>query len=49
MAGRDAEDTILFYTLRLRDAGLIKASSNKIVAEGTDWHVLNQLRRELKG
>jgi NitT/TauT family transport system substrate-binding protein len=44
----DAEDTIRFYTLRLHEVGLIKSSPNKIIADGTDWRFLNELKRELK-
>jgi NitT/TauT family transport system substrate-binding protein len=44
----DAEDTIRFYALRLHEAGFIKASPQKIIADGTDWRFLNELRRELK-
>jgi NitT/TauT family transport system substrate-binding protein len=44
----DAEDTIRFYALRLHEAGLIKASPQKIIADGTDWRFLNELKRELK-
>jgi NitT/TauT family transport system substrate-binding protein len=44
----DAEDTIRFYALRQRDAGLIKSTPQKIIAEGTDWRFLNELKRELK-
>jgi hypothetical protein len=28
--------------------GLIKASLQKIIADGTDWRVSNELKRELK-
>ena len=45
----DPEDTIRFYALRLREAGMIKSSPNKIIAEGTDWRFFNELKRELKG
>ena len=45
----DAEDTIRFYSLRLREAGMIKSTPNKIIAQGTDWRFFNQLKRELKG
>ncbi|HME21839.1 MAG TPA: ABC transporter substrate-binding protein [Acetobacteraceae bacterium] len=45
----DPEDTIRFYSLRLREAGMIKSSPQKIIAEGTDWRSLNELKRELKG
>ena len=45
----DAEDTLRFYALRLHEAGLIKTSPQKILAQGTDWRFLNELKRELKG
>ena len=45
----DPEDTIRFYSLRLREAGMIKSNPNKIIAEGTDWRFFNELKRELKG
>ena len=45
----DAEDTVRFYALRLHEAGLIKSSPQKILAENTDWRFLNELKRELKG
>jgi NitT/TauT family transport system substrate-binding protein len=44
----DAEDTIRFYALRLHDVGLIKSTPQKIIADGTDWRFLNELKRELK-
>ena len=44
----DAEDTIRFYALRMRDVGLIKSTPQKIIAEGTNWHFLDELKRELK-
>jgi NitT/TauT family transport system substrate-binding protein len=42
----DHEDTIRFYALRLHEIGMIK--SQKIIADGTDWRFLNELKRELK-
>jgi NitT/TauT family transport system substrate-binding protein len=45
----DPEDTIRFYSLRLREAGMIKATPNKIIADAADWRFLNELKRELKG
>jgi NitT/TauT family transport system substrate-binding protein len=45
----DPEDTLRFYALRLREAGMIKSAPNKIIAEGTDWRFLNELKQELKG
>jgi NitT/TauT family transport system substrate-binding protein len=44
----DPEDTIRFFSLRLREAGMIKSSPNKIIAQGTDWRFFNELKRELK-
>ena len=41
----DAEDTIRFYALRLHEAGMIKSDPNTIIAEGTDWRFLNELKR----
>ena len=45
----DPEDTVRFYALRLHEAGMIKATPQKLIAQGTDWRFLNELRRELKG
>jgi NitT/TauT family transport system substrate-binding protein len=45
----DAEDTIRFYALRLQEAGMIKATPQKLIAQGTDWRFLNELKKELKG
>ena len=44
----DAEDTLRFYALRLHEAGMIKSSPQKIIADGTDWRFLDELKRELK-
>ncbi|HZZ22556.1 MAG TPA: ABC transporter substrate-binding protein [Roseiarcus sp.] len=43
----DPEDTIRFYALRLREAGMIKSSPDQIIADGTDWRFLREVRREL--
>ena len=42
------EDTLRFHALRLREGGLIKSSTQQIITRGTDWHFLNELKRELK-
>jgi NitT/TauT family transport system substrate-binding protein len=42
------EDTIRFYALRLHEAGMIKSSPPKILAQGTDWRFFNELKKELK-
>jgi NitT/TauT family transport system substrate-binding protein len=44
----DAEDTLRFYALRLREAGMIDASPQQILEKGTDWRFLNDLKLELK-
>ena len=44
----DAEDTIRFYALRLHELGMIKSSPKQIIANGTDWRFLNEVKRELK-
>jgi NitT/TauT family transport system substrate-binding protein len=45
----DPEDTVRFYALRLHEAGRIKSTPQKIIAQGTDWRFLNELKKELKG
>jgi len=45
----DPEDTIRFYALRLHEAGMIKSTPQKVIAQGTDWRFLNELKKELKG
>jgi NitT/TauT family transport system substrate-binding protein len=45
----DPEDTVRFYALRLHEVGMIKSSPQKIIAQGTDWRFLNELKRELRG
>ena len=44
----DAEDTVRFYSLRLHEIGMIKSGPQKILAQGTDWRFLNELKKELK-
>jgi len=42
------EDTLRFYALRLREAGMVNSPPQKIISHGTDWHALDQLKQELK-
>ena len=42
------EDTLRFYSLRMREAGVIKSTPQKIIADGSDWRFLNELKKELK-
>jgi len=44
----DPEDALRFYALRMREVGMIKHTPQKIITLGTDWRVLNELKRELK-
>ncbi len=44
----DSEDSIRFYSLRFQEGGLIKSSPQKIIAQGTDWRFLSELKKELK-
>lgn len=42
------EDTIRFHGLRLHEVGMIKSTPQKLIAKGTDWRFLDQLKKELK-
>jgi NitT/TauT family transport system substrate-binding protein len=44
----DAEDSMRFYALALHDARMIKADPRQLLANGTDWRFLQQIKRELK-
>ena len=44
----DPDDAIRFYALRLREAGMIKSSPVNLIAQGTDWRIFNEVKRELK-
>jgi NitT/TauT family transport system substrate-binding protein len=44
----DPEDSLRFYALRLHEAGMIKTSPQKLIAQGTDWRFIRELKKELK-
>jgi NitT/TauT family transport system substrate-binding protein len=44
----DPEDTLRFFSLRLHEAGIIKTHPNEIIANGTDWRFLKEIKREMK-
>lgn len=44
----DPEDTLRFFALRLGDAKLIKSTPQQIIAQGSDFAFMRQLRTELK-
>jgi len=48
MARIRPRDTLRFFALRMREAGFIKSLPQKIIAEGSDWRFLNEVKRELK-
>jgi NitT/TauT family transport system substrate-binding protein len=44
----DPEDTLRFFALRLNELQFIKSTPGDLLASGTDWQFLNELKRELK-
>ncbi|MEQ1804387.1 MAG: hypothetical protein ABL900_03340 [Burkholderiaceae bacterium] len=44
----DSADSLRFYALRLHEAGFIKSDPQKLLARGTDWRFVEQLRKEMK-
>lgn len=44
----DPADTLRFNALRLREVGMIKSTPQAIIARGSDWRFLNELKKELK-
>ena len=45
----DSADSLRFYALRLHEGGLIKSNPQKLLAQGTDWRFIEQLRKDMKG
>jgi NitT/TauT family transport system substrate-binding protein len=44
----DSEDAMRFYALRLHESGMLRTSPNALLADGTDWRFVNELKRELR-
>jgi NitT/TauT family transport system substrate-binding protein len=44
----DSADTMRFYALRLRETGLLKSNPQKLMAQGTDFRFVEELKKELK-
>ena len=42
------EETLRFYALRLREAEMVRNSPQKIIAGGSDWRIVDRLRKEMK-
>ena len=45
----DPEAALVFYALQMRENGFIKSTPQQIIAQGTDWRFLTELKKELKG
>jgi NitT/TauT family transport system substrate-binding protein len=37
-----------FHGVRLHDVGLIRSSPKELIARGSDWRFLDELRHEMK-
>ena len=44
----EPEDMVRFYALRLQEVGMIRSTPQEIIARGTDWRFLNELKREMR-
>ena len=44
----DPADTLRFYALRLKEAGLIDATPEQIISRGADFRLLRELKQELR-
>jgi NitT/TauT family transport system substrate-binding protein len=38
---------VRFYALRMQETGMIKSGPQEVIAKGTDWRFLDELKREL--
>jgi NitT/TauT family transport system substrate-binding protein len=43
----DAEDAVRFWALRMRELGMMKSSPDRVIATGTDWRFIKEVRKEL--
>jgi NitT/TauT family transport system substrate-binding protein len=44
----DAADSLRFHALRMHEAGFIKSNPQKLLAQGTNWKFIEQLKKEMK-
>jgi NitT/TauT family transport system substrate-binding protein len=42
------EDSVRFFGLRLHEVGMVKSTPQRLIAQGTDWRFLSELRKELR-
>ncbi len=45
----DSLDTLRFYALRMHEAGMVKSSPQKLIAQGSELRFVDELKKELKG
>ena len=43
-----AADSLRFYALRFHEGGFLKSSPQKLLSQNTDWHFIDELKKELK-
>lgn len=43
-----SEDSVRFFALRLHDVAMVHSTPDALIARGTDWRFLNELKKELK-
>ena len=44
----DLADSLRFCALRLHEGGLIKSNPQKLLAQGTNWRFIEELKKQLK-
>ena len=44
----DPTASLRFYALRLHEAGMIRTTPQKLIAQGSDFRFIDELRKELK-
>jgi len=44
----DHEDSVRFFALRLKEAGLVKSTPETLITRATDWRYLEEIKQELK-
>jgi NitT/TauT family transport system substrate-binding protein len=44
----DPEDSMRFYALRMQETKATSMSPQEVIARGTDWRLLNELKQELR-
>jgi len=44
----DTENALRFFAVRLHDVGMVKSPPQQIIARGSDWRFVNELKAELK-